>query len=127
MTTSTTSAKVKLRAGLPDGEANGLTVEAGQFAEDPDTLRVAVVLLGTKAITEDRDTHDVTATVRVRRVEVIKRGDDVTALQRIMLRAHEERTGKTVLPLEMEGAVEEVFATWSAQVDADPDTGEVIE
>lgn len=107
--------RIRLKSGLPAGEANGLTHHAPSFLDDPDTLRLALVLLDTKAMTEDRDDGDTTALVRVRRIEIISSKDDVTALQRIMLRANEERTGKTMLPFDTEKAIDEVFSDFAAE------------
>jgi hypothetical protein len=107
--------KIRLKAGLPSGESNGLVHHAASFIDDPDALRLALVLLDTKAMVEDRDDGDTTALVRVRRIELISDTGDVRELQRIMLRANESRTGKAMLPFETEKAIDDVFADFAAE------------
>jgi hypothetical protein len=114
-------ARIRLKAGLPNGEANGLTHHASAFIDDPDTLRLALVLLDTKAMTEDRDDGDTTALARVRRIELITEAGDVAALQRIMLRANEARTGRAMLPFETEKAIDDLFADFAAEAHRDDD------
>lgn len=109
--------KVKLKATLPVGEANGLMAFADQFIDEPSKLRVAVVVLDTKATTEDRDAGEVTATVRVRRIEVISDPTDIKTVQEIALSASEQRTGKTVLPFDTDEQastpIGQLFADWA--------------
>jgi hypothetical protein len=110
---------IRLKAGLPNGEANGLRDVADQFIDNPDDMKLALVLLDTKAVTEDRDAGDTTALARVRRIEVISRPDDVKELQRIMLRANEERTGKAVLPFDTEKSIDAVFSQFADEAPTD--------
>jgi hypothetical protein len=118
-------ANIRLKAGLPNGEANGLRDMADKFVDEPDDMKLALVLLDTKAVTEDRDAGDTTALARVRRIELITRTDDVKELQRIMLRANEERTGKAVLPFDTEKTIDALFADFAAETPEDkPDRDE---
>lgn len=110
---------IKLKAGLPNGEANGLLHHANLFIDDPDGMRLALCLLGTKSTTEDRDTAEVTALVRVLRIELVTDTGDIKELQRIMLRANEARTGRTMLPFDTEKAIDDVFADFARQPDDD--------
>lgn len=113
--------KIKLKAGLPNGDANGLIHHANLFIDDPDAARLALCLVGTKSTTEDRDDGDITALVRVLRIELVTDKGDVTQLQRIMLRANEARTGKTMLPFDTEKAIQDVFADFAAEQPSDDD------
>lgn len=111
--------RVKLKAGLPVGDANGLLHHADAFIDDPERLRVAVVVLDTKSTTEDRDIADITATVRVRRIEVITDPADVEKAQHIALAANEGRTGKSPLPgIDGQAAgditIGQLFADWAS-------------
>lgn len=110
--------RIKLKAGLPVGDANGLLHHADAFIDDPETLRVAVVVLDTKSTTEDRDIADITAMVRVRRIEVITDPGHVEQVQEIALAANEGRTGKTPIPGLDSGdtgdlTIGQMFADWA--------------
>ena len=72
----------KLASSLPGGEANGL----GALATD---------------------TGDITPTARIRRIEAIRGDRDLVA--KVMRRAMEERTGKTVLPFDLEEDMRSAF------------------
>ena len=100
----------KLASALPkDDQANGLNDIAANLVDDPTDLHVAVVVLDCSKITTDIDTGDETPTARVRRIEIITRDDDKATLGRLATRALEQRTGKTVLPLEMEDDLRAAF------------------
>lgn len=90
----------KLNSALPKGEANGLDAIARDLIDNPDQVQVLLMLVDCKQVTTDMDTGDVIPTARIRRVEPIRHDK-----QRVMLmlrRAMEERTGKTVLPFDLE-------------------------
>ena len=108
----------QLASALPKGEANGLNALARDMIDNPATAHVAVVLLDCKKISTDIDTGDVEPTARIRRIEPISADKDVVA--RIMRRAMEERTGKTVLPFDLE---EDMCAAFEG---IDPQTGEIL-
>lgn len=101
---------IKLASSLPKAdEANGLTAIANQLVNDPTTLHVAVVVLDCSKITTDTDTGDSVPTARVRRVEVVTADDDKARLRGLAQRALEARTGKTVLPLDLEDELRDAF------------------
>lgn len=92
----------KLSSSLPKGEANGLAAIARQLAERPEDVHVLLVLVDCSRITTDTDTGDVVPTARVRRVEAISDPADGRTLRKLLRREWERRTGKTVLPFELE-------------------------
>lgn len=92
----------KLAGKLPEGDRNGLAAIAGELVENPEKVHVAIVLLDTKSVTTDVDSGDVIPTARLRRIEVIKDPKDGHAMRRLLQREWERRTGKTVLPFELE-------------------------
>jgi hypothetical protein len=104
--------QVQLRAGLPQGEANGLKTSAGEFADKEDP-RLVLALVSPSRYVTDADTGEQRVDLKIRRVELVIDGDDMNALQRIMLRAHERRTGQAMLPFDTEQAIEEVFRQWA--------------
>ena len=108
----------RLAAGLPKGEANGLAALARDLIDNPSQVHVAVVLLDCKKITTDIDTGDIEPVARIRRIEPIS--DDKEIVAKIMRRALESRTGKTVLPFDLE---EDMRAAFEG---IDPHTGEIL-
>jgi hypothetical protein len=101
---------VKITSGLPDGDANGLVAVQGALVGDPHQKHVVIALMDCKSTTTDNDTGDVTPTARVRRIEVVaKESEDGKRLIQLMRRAYEARTGKAVLPLDLEDDLREVF------------------
>lgn len=68
-------------------------------------------------MTTDQDTGDTLPTARIRRAEVVRR-QDLKEAERLVRRALEERSGTTVLPMELEDEITAAFA------DIDPRTGE---
>jgi hypothetical protein len=112
---------VKLSGTLPPGEQNGLRDHAALFLDDPAELRLAIVVIDTRATTEDLVKGEVSATARIRRVElVVDDPADMKAIKRLMLRASERRAGNTVLPLDTEQEIDALFEAFTA---ADPGTG----
>lgn len=118
-------ARIKIRAtSLPPGDGDGLTYYADKFIAEPKAMRLVLALLDTRAVTRDEDTSEDTATLRIRRIEVVADPDDARELQRIMMRANERRHGGTVLPLALEDDLEDAFAEFMRQgeaVDDEPD------
>ena len=108
----------KLAAALPKGESNGLEALARELIDSPSSVHVVVALVDCKRIQTDVDTGDVIPTARIRRIEWIKQDKDQVAL--ILRRAMEERTGKTVLPFDLE---EDMRAAFQG---IDPQTGEIL-
>lgn len=109
----------KLGSGLPKGEANGLNALAAALVDQPELVHVVIALIDVKSVKTDTDTGDVEPTVRIRRIEAVARQDRRLA-QQMMRRQFEERTGKTVLPYELEQAMISAFGN------IDPATGEII-
>lgn len=109
---------VKLASALPDGESNGLIALVQHLINSPADLTLCVVLIDTMRLTTEMDNGDVIPTARVRRIEPVTDAEDQGVIRRIMARAQEARTGKTVLPYELESALRDA-------VDVNPDTGEV--
>jgi hypothetical protein len=105
--------QVQLRAGLPKGEANGLMGRAADFVTDEEP-RLVLALVSQSRLVTDTDSGDQSVQLKVRRVELILDGDDITQLQRIMVRAHERRSGQPVLPFDTEQAIEKVFQQYAA-------------
>lgn len=111
---------IKISGKLPKGDADGLSHLAGALTENPHKVHVAIVLLDCKSVTTDQDSGDAIPTARIRRAEVVRR-EDLQQAERLVRRALEERSGSTVLPMELEDEITAAFA------DVDPRTGEVSE
>ena len=109
----------KLASSLPGGDANGLVSIARELIDSPHDVHVVVALVDCKKITTDNDSGEVVPTARVRRIEVIGETDrDLAA--KMMRRALEQRTGKTVLPFDLEEDLRAAFGR------IDPQTGEIL-
>ncbi|MDG3012403.1 hypothetical protein G4X40_19875 [Rhodococcus sp. D2-41] len=78
-------------------------------------MHVAVIVFDVASTKVDTDTGDAIPTIRVRRVEPIGRSDDRKQLERLVMRAFEERTGTTVLPLELEDELRAAFGNDSTE------------
>lgn len=107
----------KLASSLPSGEANGLASLARKLIDNPAEVHVVIALVDCKSVTTDVDSGDITPTARIRRIEPITGDRDLVA--KVMRRAMEERTGKTVLPFSLEEDLRTAFGA------IDPETGEV--
>lgn len=101
---------IRLTSALPKGDANGLGPIIGDLVDDPKAMHVVLCIVDCKKTTLDADTGEVVPTVRIRRLEALLPEDKVPA-HRLMERALERRTGKTVLPLTLEDDVREAFKT----------------
>lgn len=91
-----------LASSLPEGDRNGLAAIAGELVEHPETVHVVVALIDCSKVTRNTDTGDVVPTVRVRRIEAIRDAEDGRRMRALLRREWERRTGKLVLPFEME-------------------------
>lgn len=107
----------KLSGTLPKGEADGLSHIAPQLIREPHQFRVILAIIDCQKTTVDNDTGEVIPTARIRRVEVILPAD-LTAAERLMRRSLEDRSGRSVLPLDLEDEIAIAFQH------VDPDTGE---
>ncbi len=101
-------AEMSFAGSAPEGDANGLASYVAQLLAEPKALIPAVVILDTKSTKIDHATGSRTPTIRIRRIEVVL-PEDRKAVARILARALERRTGKAVLPLELEDQIEEAF------------------
>lgn len=109
----------KLSSALPGGDGNGLASIARQLVDSPHELHVVIAIVDNKSTTTNHDSDEREPTARIRRIEVISGGDKQIA-QQMMRRALEERTGQTVLPIDLEDELRAAFG------DIDPNTGEII-
>ena len=105
--------------GRPELVLN-LAVIARTLIDTPHQVHVVIGLVDCKRTTKDNDSGEVVPTARLRRVEVIN-GIDKEQAQQMMRRALEERTGQTVLPLDLENDLRAAFGN------IDPQTGEVLD
>ena len=99
------SAVVRLSSKLAgDEETNGLDALAGDLVDNPDILRVAIVIFDAAKVTYDTDTHAHLPTVRLRRFEPVGTVTDASKAIRVALaEAAEKRTGRTPLPIDVVG------------------------
>lgn len=82
-------------------------------------MHVVIGIVDCKRSSIDHDSGEIVPTARIRRIEVI--GDqDKDLAAKMMRRALEERTGKTVLPFDLEEDLRAAFGR------VDPDTGEIL-
>jgi hypothetical protein len=109
----------KLSATLPKGEADGLSHIAPQLIRDPHAFRVILAIIDCKTTTVDNDEGSVVPTARIRRVEVVLDAD-LPAAEQLMRRALENRSGRSVLPLDLEDEIRVAFKK------IDPATGEKL-
>jgi len=100
--------EIKLASALPKGDANGLGPIVLDLVQDPARFKVVLAIVDCKQITTNADTGEVVPTARIRRVEAILDGDLSTA-RRLMERALERRTGRTMLPLGLEDEMRAAF------------------
>lgn len=108
---------VAIGGTLPVGDHDGLTAIATDLIEQPDRLRVMLAVIDVAKITTRTDDGTRTATVRIRRIEQVLPGD-LGAAERLLRRALEHRTGREVLPLDLEDELQAAFA--AIDLDADP-------
>lgn len=109
----------KLSSSLPDGNTNGLGSISDDLITTPHRLHIVIAVIDCKSTTCDNDSGEVVPTARIRRIEPISNDDRELAAQ-IMRRAMESRTGKAVLPIELENDLR------AALDGIDPDTGEIL-
>lgn len=98
-----------LAGKLPEGDRNGLAAIAGELVDNPEKVHVAIVLLDCMKVTTNVDSGDVVPTARLRRIEIIKDPADGHTMRRLLQREWERRTGKTVLPFELEEEMRTAF------------------
>lgn len=98
-----------LAGALPEGEANGLNAIARELVDSPNTVHVVIALVDCSKITTKTDSGDIVPTARIRRIEAIKDPADGHRLRVLLRREWERRTGKTVLPFELEEDMRKAF------------------
>jgi hypothetical protein len=99
---------VKGTALLPRGDKNGLAAVADALLKEPLRTRAALIVFDCKRGTEDYDLADTVLTVRIRRVELVLPGD-LNAVEQMIRRALEFRSGQTTLDLELEDEIRKAF------------------
>ena len=99
----------KMSSSLPTGDGNGLAAIAAELVENPNKVHVVVALIDCMTITQNTDTGDVIPTTRVRRIEVVTDPEDGRRMRTLLRREFERRTGKTVLPFELEDEMRRAF------------------
>jgi hypothetical protein len=109
----------KLASGLPSGDGNGLAAIERDLIDTPHNIHVVVALVDCKKTSTDNDTGEIVATARIRRIEAITE-DDKELAAKMLRRALERRTGKTVLPFDLEEDMRSAFGH------IDPNTGEIL-
>jgi hypothetical protein len=108
----------KLTGALPKGQANGLPAIARQLVDKPDDKHIVIAIIDTKKIVTDIDSGDAEPVCRVLRIEPIE-GDDKEQAAQILRRSLEQRTGQTVLPLDLEDEITDALGN------VDLETGEI--
>lgn len=98
-----------IAGALPAGEANGLAAIARELVEEPNRVHVVIALVDCSKITTKTDSGDVIPTARIRRIEAIKDPEDGRRMRVLLRREWERRTGKTVLPFELEEDMRKAF------------------
>lgn len=100
---------MRLSSRLPKGDANGLDPIVRTLLDEPERVQVVVALVDCQKITEDIDSGDRIVTIRVRRIEGVADKGDREVLRNLLLREYERRTGKLVIPFELEQDVRSAF------------------
>ena len=104
---------VKLGTTSPEGDANGLAdpevIRA--LMDHPMEMRVGIIIFNVPKSATDHDKGTVVGAAVVRRIEVVVDDTlgDASALQRLLMRAYERRTGTTTLDTELEDDVRAAF------------------
>jgi len=100
-----------LAGALPAGESNGLDAIARELIETPEKVHVVIALVDCSKITTKTDSGDVIPTARVRRIEAITDPEDGHRMRVLLRREYERRTGKTVLPFDLEEDLRKAFGS----------------
>ncbi len=100
---------VSVSGNLPGGDGNGLSEIVSDLIRDPKRLHVCIALVDCKKVVTDADSGDVVPTARVRRIEVIKDGEDMRLAENLMRRALDRRTGREALPYDLEEEIRGAF------------------
>lgn len=109
---------------LPKGDHNGLAAIEQKLIDDPKKQHVCVVIIDSKETKTKHDTDEQFAAPRVRRVEVITDPQDMKRLRRLLEREYERRTGKVVLPLDLEEEMRGIGPRVSRETDEQAEADE---
>lgn len=112
----------KLTNGLTKGQGDGLASLARLALRAPRRRRLAIVVLDCSKITVDTETAAEEATMRVIRLEPVA-SEDVSAVEKLYVRAIEAREGRQMLPFDLQVKLEEAFGEGYR---VDPATGEIV-
>src|SRR6516165_10101284 len=99
---------ISLSGALPRGDGNGLGPIVKSLIREPERLHALLVIADCTKLVTHVDTGECVPVLRIRRVEVILDGD-LPEAERLVRRAWEQRSGDTVLPLEMEDDLQAIF------------------
>lgn len=100
--------EISLSGALPKGDANGLAPIVKSLIRDPEHLHALLVIADCNKLVTHVDTGETIPVLRIRRVEVIQ-DQDLKEAERLVRRSWEKRNGDTVLPLEMEDDLKQIF------------------
>lgn len=106
---------VRLSGRLPEGDHDGLASIVRALVDQPTSVHVLIAICDVAKVTTEVDTGDVVPTVRLRRVEVITDAADSHRMRRLLVREYERRTGKEVLPLDLEDELRDALEPPPAQ------------
>jgi hypothetical protein len=98
-----------LSSSLPTGDGNGLAAIAHELTENPHKVHVVIALVDCVKTTHKTDSGDVIPTARIRRIEAVTDPEDGRRMRVLLRREFERRTGKTVLPFELEEEMRRSF------------------
>jgi hypothetical protein len=102
---------------LPKGDANGLGPIVRDLIDHPHRYHVVMAIVDCKKVTTDNDSGDITPTARIRRIEAVLHAD-LPVAEQLMRRALEKRSGRQMLPIDLEDEMRLAFKQ------IDPRTGE---
>ncbi len=104
---------MKLSASLPKADdeyfRNGLAPHAADVVRHPDERRIAILVLSTSKLIDNRAEHSVEPVMAIDRIELV-RPQDAALAERILMGALEGRTKHQTLPMFVRDDVTEAFA-----------------
>ena len=103
-------ADVAFTSGAPEGDANGLAPYLPDLLAGAEAGRLwpVVAVIDCAATTTDHRKHARKPKIGIRRIEIVL-PDDRATMARILARALEHRTGRTVLPIDLEDQIKQAF------------------
>lgn len=105
---------MKISGSLPKGDRNGLEGLDPYIVTMPQRRHVVIAVLATKSVVSDVDTGYDEAHLRIERIERVL-SQDADEAELMLRRALERRSGKQVLPLDIEDDITAIFM--DAQLD----------